>query len=330
MFNSLTAKAIVPVATAVTGFVVVCCILLYSVMKTDMVKDTVKHESNLAGTIVKSTRFAMLKSDRETLRNIIHNIGDQQGVEHVRIFNKRGLIMFSSRQEEIGRFVDKRSAGCFGCHAGPVPSATLGAMEQGRRFVNERGAEVLAITAPIYNEPACINAACHFHRAGQRILGTLDIGLSASPLLKGLSVMRGRMTAFSLMVLILTIGGVAALLRRNIFVPLRKIKEFTAKVNRGNLTGELSGVTGELTDLAGDVRTLALRLRSAVQELEGLKGRREQEKERVAEAESLYAVHVPSPAIAQPEQNSRHGEPDQSIPPAERDGAQPPSRPPIA
>ena len=276
MFKTLTARAIVPVAVAVTGFVIVCCILLYSVMKTDMTNDTIKHETNLADTVIKSTRYAMLKSDREMLRNIIENVGELQGVEHVRIFNKKGLIMFSEEAGEINSFVDKNTAGCIGCHAGAVPAATLGSMERARRFTNERGLAVLAITAPIYNEPACYTASCHFHSAGQKILGTLDIGLSAAPLLKTLAVMQGRMIIFSIMVLILTIGGVAAMLRRQIFVPLREITEFTSNVNRGNLDHELSGISGELNDLAEDVRAVALQLRTAVQEIEELKKNPEQ------------------------------------------------------
>jgi HAMP domain-containing protein len=271
MFRTLSARAIVPVAVAVTGFVVVCCLLLYSVMKTDMINDTIMHESNLTDTVIKSTRYAMLKADRETLRNIIENVDEQKGVEHLRIFNKKGLIMFSGDPDEAGRFVDKKSAGCIGCHAGPVPASTLGSMERVRRFTNERGVKVFAITAPIYNEPACYAAPCHVHKSGEKILGTLDIGLSAAPLLKTLAVMRGRMIIFSVMVLILTVGGVAALLRRQIFIPLREITEFTSGVNSGNLDQELGGVSGELSDLADDVRAIARQLKNTVQENEKLK-----------------------------------------------------------
>jgi HAMP domain-containing protein len=282
MLYSLTARAIVPVAVAVTGFVIVCCMLLYSVMKTDLVNDAINYEANQANTIIKSTRYAMLKSDRETVRNIIDNIGSQEGIEHVRIFNKKGLIMFSENHAEINRYVDKKTAGCISCHAGSVPHATIGDMERARRYTNGKGAEVIAITAPIYNDPACYTAACHFHTSGQQILGTLDIGVSAAPLMKTLSVMRGRMIVFSIMILILSVGGVAALLRRHVFIPLREIKEFTAKVNRGNLSHELSGISGDLTDLACDVRGMASQLRSAVEELEELRLSRKEIEERVA------------------------------------------------
>jgi HAMP domain-containing protein len=275
MFRTLSARAIVPVAVAVTGFVVVCCFLLYSVMKTDMINVTITHETNLTDTVIKSTRYAMLKADRETLRNIIENVGEQKGVEHLRIFNKKGLIMFSRDPRETGRFMDKKSAGCIGCHSGPLPTLTLGSMDRSRRFTNERGVKVFAIAAPIYNEPACYTAQCHFHTGEEKLLGTLDIGLSAAPLLKTLAVMRGRMIIFSVMVLILTVGGVAALLRRQIFIPLREITEFTSSVNSGNLDQELRGISGELSDLADDVRAIALQLKSAEQENKELKKRPE-------------------------------------------------------
>ena len=144
-------------------------------------------------------------------------------------------------------------------------------MERARRYRNEAGLEVLAITAPIYNEPACYTSPCHFHTADQKILGTLDIGLSVAPLIKTLSVMRWRMAIFSLLVLFLTIGGVAALLQRQVFIPLRIIKEFTANIKHGNLNQKLSGVSGELNDLADDIRSVATRLRNAEEELARLK-----------------------------------------------------------
>lgn len=271
MFRTLSVRAIVPVAVAVTGFVIVCCLQLYSVMKSDMINDTIIHETNLTDTVTKSARYAMLKSDREMLGNIIANVGDQKGVEHLRIFNKKGLVAFSANPKEINQMVDKKSAGCISCHAGPVPVSSLGSMERARRFKNERGTEVLAITAPIYNEPACYNGQCHFHTADQKVLGTLDIGLSAAPLLRTLSVMRGRMIVFSVMILILTVGGVAALLRRQVFMPLRELEEFTLDLKDGKLDREFKGFSGELTDLVDNMREITGRLKDAEQEIAALK-----------------------------------------------------------
>ncbi len=273
MLKSLTARAVVPVTVAVTGFVVVCCILLYSLMKTDMTNDAIKYETNQAHIIVKSTRYAMLHDDRETLRNIIDNIGTQQGVEHVRIFNKKGLIMFSSNHGEVGRFVNKDAAGCIECHTGPVPVETLGNMKQARRFVNEKGTDVIAITAPVYNEPDCYNASCHVHNAGQKILGTLDIGLSAAPLLRNLAVMRNRMVIFSVMVLLLTVGGVAAFLRRYVFIPIKLLADFTDKAVHGRTDQEFPFCGREIEQIAVNVKSIAQELDKTRRAAEkGIKG----------------------------------------------------------
>ncbi|WP_243370512.1 HAMP domain-containing protein [Geotalea sp. SG265] len=286
MLKSLTFRAIVPVAIAITGFVVVCCILLYSALKADMINDAVSYETKLADTIIRSTHYAMLKGDRETLRNIIENISSQDELEHVRIFNKKGLIMFSGKHGEVLTYVDKKASGCIGCHAGPVAKSTLKQMERARRFQDPRGKEIIAITSPLYNDPACYTASCHFHGADQKILGILDIGISAEHLDSTLTLLQSRMIIFSIMILLLSIGGVAALLRRQVFVPLRQIRTFTSKVNSGSLSHDLSGISGELTDLACDVRSIACQLKVAEEELRKIKGSRKTDHEPVAEAGS--------------------------------------------
>src|SRR5512133_3939340 len=139
MLQKLCVRAVIPVATAVTGFVIVCCLLLYSMIKEDLVRDAVIHSTNLTHALAKTTRYAMLRDDRESLENLIDNVGAQQGVEHVRIFSKKGLIAFSTDKREVSRYVDKNTAGCVNCHSGPVPKASLEEMQQARTFTNAHG-----------------------------------------------------------------------------------------------------------------------------------------------------------------------------------------------
>ncbi len=226
MFATLVGKALVPVGLAVTGFMVVCCLILYSVIREDLHRGEIVHASNLADTILKSARYAMHNSDREMLATIIRNVGGQKGVDHVRIFNKRGIVTFSATAGELNRQVDKHAEGCIVCHRGTVPVTTLGTMEQARSFINSHGMGVMAITTPIYNEPECSSAACHVHLPEQKILGTLDIGLSRTELEKSLAMLRIEMLIFTVMSLILTIGGVTALLRRNVFLPLQRLRHY--------------------------------------------------------------------------------------------------------
>lgn len=226
MFTSLAGKALVPVGLAVTGFMVVCCLLLYSVIHEDLQRDEIIHASNLADTLLKSARYTMHKSDRDTLATIIRNVGEQKGVDHVRIFNKKGIITFSAKSDEINRQVDKNAEGCIVCHKESAPATTLGTMQQARTFRKPDGMNVIAITAPIYNEPDCSSAACHVHPPGLKVLGTLDIGLSRAQHEKSLALLRVQMVIFSLMCLVLTIGGVTALLRRSVFLPIEKLRVY--------------------------------------------------------------------------------------------------------
>lgn len=263
MLSSVNSRAILPVACAVTGFVIACCVLLYAFVKDDLVKGEIQHAADLTDTVVKSTRYAMLKSDRETLRNIIDSIGEQQQVEHVRIFNKKGLIMFSEDDQELHRFIDKTAAGCSECHAdGVAPKQSLGTMAQARQFTNADGHAVLAITAPIYNEPDCYTADCHFHSAEQSLLGTLDIGVSQAPLKRTLSQLRTRMIVFSGMVLVLTVGAVCALLYRQVFLPIQKLVGFTATGGDATiLVGDFPEASGDIARLAGAFQRMAERVR---------------------------------------------------------------------
>ncbi len=233
MFKTLAARALVPVACTLTGFVVVCSILLYSSMKADRIRENTLYATDIAAVIVKSTRHAMLKDDRETLQNIVANVGQEHNVEHVRIFNKKGLVVFSSLSGEVGRYVDKDAEGCSACHGGGPTATSLGPMEQVRRYVNDLGRPVLAVTAPIYNEPACLGG-CHYHAEDQSVLGTLDVGLSEAPFRQTLTVMGRRLTVFCLMVLVLSVGGVAALLQVNVMGPVRELRGYVEALVRGD------------------------------------------------------------------------------------------------
>lgn len=271
MLSSINSRAIVPVACAVTGFVIACCVLLYTFVKDDLIRGEIRHAADLSDTIIKSTRYAMLHDDRESLSNIISSIGEQKQVEHVRIFNKKGLIMFSRDVKELNQLIDKSAAGCNECHAESEPKRSLGTMAKARQFTNAAGNDVLAITAPFYNEPECSNAACHFHDADQSLLGTLDIGVSQDPLKRTLGQLQNRMIVFSGMILVLTVGVVCALLYRQVFLPIKQLADFTEDLSNDSLQVDFPEVSGEIARLA----SAFLRMSNRVRELESRQARDE-------------------------------------------------------
>lgn len=260
MFQNIATRSIIPVGLAVTGFVAICCLSLYSIMKQDMIDDSAQNGRNIANTVVLSTRYAMLHNDRQHLGSIIANIGQHQGVEHLRVFNHDGFITFSRNQSEIGHQVNKKVEGCSGCHSGSKPAEQLATEKQTRRFTNERGIEVLAMSQPIYNEPSC-TTSCHYHPSKNKVLGMLDIGLDQGPLQNSLALMRYRMIVFTLMTLVLTVGGVAALLNRSFFIPLKKLLEVTSVSEPCDSEKKLESGYGELSLLARNYHSLVVRLK---------------------------------------------------------------------
>jgi hypothetical protein len=250
MFDKIAGRALVPVGIVVTGFLFVCFVLLYSAIKDVIIRDSIGHANNLAGIVLKSTRYAMLKSDRELNTAIVQNISQQKGVEHVRIFSKAGVVAFSSNASEVSRQVDKKAEGCVVCHEHKEPITTLGNMQKARNFKNSAGEDVLAITTPIYNEPECSDAACHVHPASQKVLGTLDIGLSQNATLSSLSSIRGQMVLFSLLTLFLTTAGVIALLKMIVLVPMQKLQEYTERSESNSSLKHPSNLPYELDKIA--------------------------------------------------------------------------------
>lgn len=271
MFKTLAGRALVPVGIAVTGFVIVCYLMLYSAVKNEINRDAVQHATNLADTILKSTRYAMLKDDRDTLNTVVKNIGEQKGVEHVRIFNKKGVVNLSSKREEVNHQVDKNEEGCITCHRGVEPITTLGSMQQARMFKNASNKEVMAITAAIYNEPECFNAACHFHPSTQKVLGILDIGLAQDSLHSTLATIGNLMIAFSLMTLILTVGGVSALLRRSVFLPMRQLSKYAMETpDKQSAEQPPPHLPQDIDRIATSIYNLRLKLKKSEQELDDL------------------------------------------------------------
>ena len=73
------------------------------------------------------------------------------------------------------------------------------------------------------------------------------------------------MAIFSIMVLLVTVGGVAALLRRYVFIPLRLLADFTEKTIKG-VEQEIPSCGTEIETLAGNIRSLVGELNSLRQE----------------------------------------------------------------
>ena len=100
----------------------------------------VEHNAHQLSEMIKnSTKYDMLYYRREHVHNIIDTIGQQEGIEKVRIFNKEGKIIYSSDKSVIGTMVDKRTEACYACHTADLPLERLSISERTRIFRLENG-----------------------------------------------------------------------------------------------------------------------------------------------------------------------------------------------
>jgi histidine kinase len=129
-------------------------------------------------TVQRATRFGMLLNDREHVLKIVEALGSQEGIEGIRVFSKRGVVMYSSELREIGTALTKHDSACTVCHGVSVPLEKL-SLSQRARFEKGTGQKhVLSIITPIPNESGCSTAPCHAHSTKERKLGLLEVSTS--------------------------------------------------------------------------------------------------------------------------------------------------------
>ena len=179
MLSTLSARIFL-LAAAVT--LVGLGVLAWFMIRThtrDLESAAVQSALRLSDTLTRSTRYSMLRNQKEDVYNIVQTVGDQPGIERIRIFNKEGRITFSTDPRERGKSVDTAAEACTRCHSVPgAPLTRLEGRELTRIFLGHDGRRVLGLIAPIYNEPRCSAAACHNSPQQQQVLGVLDIQTS--------------------------------------------------------------------------------------------------------------------------------------------------------
>ncbi len=196
-----------------------------------------------AEVVRRSTREAMLRNNPGDVSKIIETIATQEGIEKIRVFDKLGRIKTSSRPEEIGGLVDTDAEECYACHARNEPIESVDQEGRMRIFRKAGGGRVLGVIAPIRNEPACSNAACHAHPASQRVLGVLDVQLSLAAMDRNLAASEEQMMAAVVATVVAVLALAWFLIWRMVLKPVRGLTRAAERVSQGDLSAEVP-VTG--------------------------------------------------------------------------------------
>jgi two-component system NtrC family sensor kinase len=201
----------------------------------------------ITDTIKRSTRYGMLHNSSDETHQIVASIGTQPGIEKISIFNKAGVIKFSTDVAEISTSVDKNAEACRACHmregtdfqsSAAIPHQ-LSRAERTRIFVAADGRRTLSVIDPIENDQSCSSAACHAHSPETKVLGMINVRMSLAPVDEAISASRRQMI-LSLIVAILLVSLVfVALIWTMVHKPVHRLIVGTDRVAAGDLNHKI-------------------------------------------------------------------------------------------
>ena len=232
---------------------------------TKHVNESVINSAIQASDLIKrSTRYSMLKNDRENLSNIIMTIGQENGMEGIRIYNKPGKIAFSDDKDEVDTIVDKKIEQCYVCHVKEPAQEHLTTKNRIRILTSSEGYRVLGLINPIENEPDCYTSDCHAHSSKDKLLGLLDVKMSLKSVDEEIYKTRKNMLLFSSIMILLTALLFAGFILRLVHMPIRKLAKGTREVANLNLDYAIDFVSkDEMGELARSFNQMTKQLKAA-------------------------------------------------------------------
>jgi len=198
-----------------------------------LMEEVTSRTEQLSDVIVRGLWYDMLHNYRDALYHSIKVIGEQEGIVRVRIFNKEGIITYSSDRTEIGHQVDMKAEACYACHARDKPLERLDLPKRTRIFKTPQG-RVHGMITPIYNEPACWQAPCHAHPPEKTVLGVLDVVLSLNKTDERIKRLFYRTVPWAGVTVVLISVIISLFLREYVYKPTKRLLEGTKRIAEGD------------------------------------------------------------------------------------------------
>lgn len=215
------------------------------------IRNLVSEADRLGNTIKLGTHYAMMLNSRDDINQIIKNIGRQEELSNIRIYNKSGHIKFSNRSEELDHMTDIKDEACYICHKSDPPLEEIGRMER-TRIINSAGSHrFLGIISPIYNQPGCSTNSCHVHPRDKKVLGLLDVVISLADTDREINNYKIRIIGFAIFIFLGTSTIIGIFLLRFVNRPIKKMIGWTRHVGYGDYNHEVDiGREDEIGQLA--------------------------------------------------------------------------------
>jgi two-component system NtrC family sensor kinase len=232
-----------------------------------------RNAHHLSETVEKSIQIDMMENRKHKAYRIMGTIGDQKGIEKVRIYNPEGVILFSTDSRETSTMVDKRAEACYVCHSEAKPLERLTSSARSRTFASGSGHRVLGIINPLYNnaEKRCSTSDCHFHPPDQKVLGVIDITMSLEEVDREIAKARNETILFNLLLILGVSASVVWIFMRFVGRPVKELVLGTKRVAGGDLAHRIPVRSDdEMGHLAESFNGMTESLQKANDEIHGL------------------------------------------------------------
>jgi len=267
--KSLTLKLIFCISVVLILAIGIFAFVNINLQRKYLIEGIQQNAVQLSQTIEKSIKYDMLTARSDDVQRTIEDIGKQDGIENVRIFDKEGKIIAADSREEIGKFIDRRAEACFTCHSEKVPLKRLSSQSKTRIFKSESGHRVLGIVNPLYNEPECYNSACHFHPKEQNVLGVMDILISLTHFDEQILTGRKQIIIYLIFSFLFISAGISLFIFLFVNAPIRKLMVGTQKIAEGDLDYRIGSYhSDEIGKLSKSFDEMTSKLKKSREEIE--------------------------------------------------------------
>ena len=308
--NSLKFKVSLYLLIVLSVAVLVFSLVFFQHRQEELLNITSNHVTQIAETIVASTRYTMLVNQRDVSEKIIDEIAKQKNIVRLRVISKDGTIIHSNKRSEIGYSVEQKDEPCVPCHLSATPLKEVPDAQRWKVMDVGEGHRVMGSMQPIRNEPTCSSASCHEHPPSQSVLGIVDVAYSLDDIDQSLQGHALHFIGTSLLcVLALSLGG-GFMLQRLVYVPLNDLDDAARQISAGELQHQIpvrsaddfGRVAVSFNTMAAALHESKLQMEELVQTLETKVQERTRElltaRAEVAQGEKLASIGVLASGIA--------------------------------
>lgn len=267
LFNKLSVKLFL-----VTSLVLIIVFSIYTYftvkkLEEDFTSSYKQTAYNISDIIKRSTRHSMLLNQREDVYEIIKTIGNEPGVKTIRIYNKQGVISYSSDTSERNKTVDMNAEACIICHENNTISRNI-ARKDSLRIFSIKDERYLGLINPIRNEKDCYTSDCHAHKSSVELLGILDVVVSMKTADKFIQSNKRDIIINSVIITLLISGLSLVFILFLVNKPLKIIQEGISALGKGDWNYRINMRSrSELGVIASEFNDMARLLSSAYREI---------------------------------------------------------------